>query len=71
MSTIRETLEESLPLILWRSKWPAYQEKYGLPYSRGTMQNRDHDGVGPKFSKIGGKVCYAKSDYLDWAFPAE
>lgn len=61
-----DNLAKELPLILWRSNWPKYQELFGVPFSRGTMQNRDSQGVGPKSGKMGGKVYYTRQDFIAW-----
>lgn len=66
MINIISVLADTLPPILWRHKWPDYQEEYGIPFSKGTMANFDYRGTGPTSSRIGGKICYTKKDYLDW-----
>jgi len=57
---------DELPPILWRNKWSYYTERYGLPFARGTMQNRDSKGIGPKAGKAGKKIFYLREDYLSW-----
>lgn len=64
---IIEVLSSELPSILWRHKWPEYQEAYGVPFSRGTLQNRDSQGRGPKaFKATGKRVYYLREDFLEW-----
>ena len=63
---LAETLDESLPEILWRSRWDYYQDMYGLPFAKGTMANLDCDGRGPIHGRAGGRIYYLKSDYLNW-----
>lgn len=58
---------EILPPVLWRCEWKQYQKRYGIPYSRGTMQNLDSRKAGPPKALVGGKICYLKADYLSWA----
>jgi hypothetical protein len=45
-------LEPDLPAIIWRHRWEQLAEKHGLPFSRGTMQNRDCYGTGPGSVKL-------------------
>lgn len=59
-------LSKSLPVVLWRHRWPAYQRQFGLPFARGTMQNFDSAGFGPKASKLDNRTYYLKGDYLAW-----
>lgn len=54
------------PAIYWRHLWPEYQRNPGLPKSRGTMQNLDSEGKGPKSVVIGGKVAYRRDDLVEW-----
>ena len=61
-----ETLRSELPAFLWRHKWPEYNDKYGLPLSRGTMANLDCRGTGPKRGLLQCRVFYRRSDYLMW-----
>ena len=64
--SVKSALLETLPSILYRCKWPLYQEKFGLPFTKGTMQNLDSRNEGPKSFKCGGKVFYFREDYLKW-----
>ena len=64
--TLAETLSTELPPIIWRSKWAEYQDAHGMPFSRGTLQNRDSLGVGPKSAKAGNRVYYLREDFLNW-----
>jgi len=66
MNALIESLEEVLPVVLWRHRWPEYREKYGLPFARGTMQNRDSEGRGPKAGKVGKRIYYRREDFLEW-----
>ena len=59
-------LKKSLPEVLWRHRWPHYQELYGLPYSKGSMANYDCYGQGPIRGLVGRRVFYLKDDYLRW-----
>ena len=43
----KETLEESLPPVIWRKDWNKLKLKYGLPWSRGHIANLDSSGDGP------------------------
>lgn len=54
------------PALYWRHKWPEYNYNPGLPKSRGTMQNLDSEGRGPKAVVIGGKVAYTRADLIEW-----
>lgn len=67
IDALLKVYEEILPPVLWRHKWKKYQAEYGVPYSRGTMQNADCLKAGPRKAIVGGKVCYLKEDYLAWA----
>ena len=66
MNSLIEALNAVLPQVLWRHRWREYQEKFGVPFARGTMQNRDSEGTGPPFGKVGKRVYYRKEDYLRW-----
>lgn len=61
-----KVLAKVLPELLWRHKWSHYGEVYGVPYTQGTMQNYDSQGIGPEYEVIGGRVCYYKPKYLRW-----
>jgi hypothetical protein len=65
-SVLADALEPSLPPVLWRKMWPEYQTNLGVPFARGTMQNLDSSGQGPKAGRVAGRVFYKKTDYLDW-----
>lgn len=54
------------PALYWRYMWPEYNVNPGLPKSRGTMQNLDSEGRGPKAVVIGGKVAYRRDDLVAW-----
>jgi len=66
VNNLVEALNAVLPSVLWRHRWPEYQDKYGIPLARGTMQNRDSEGRGPRAGKMSGRVYYCKKDYLAW-----
>lgn len=66
MNKLISSLEKVLPALLWRHRWPEYQDKYGMPFARGTMANRDSEGRGPKAGKVGRRTFYRKEDYLEW-----
>jgi len=66
MNTLISSLEEVLPTVLWRHRWPEYQDKYGMPFARGTMANRDSERRGPKAGKVGKRVFYRRDDFLEW-----
>lgn len=59
-------LENELPSIIWRHKWNEYKKAFGVPFSRGTLQNMDSQGRGPKAGKMGGKVYYTRQDFIAW-----
>lgn len=65
-SKLIQTLEQLLPPMLMRNKWPEYSEKYGLPFTRETMQDRDSAGTGPEYVLIGRHVAYTRESYLTW-----
>jgi len=54
------------PAIYWRHKWGEYATNPGLPFSRGTMQNYDSEGHGPKAVVIAGKVAYPRETLIAW-----
>lgn len=61
-----DSFKNSLPGILWRYRWNSYCKQFGVPFTRGTMQNRDSAGDGPKAHKLGNRTYYLKEDYIDW-----
>ena len=61
-----EILQETLPPILWRSRWNEYRLQYGLPFAYGTLANRDSQGRGPRSGRAAGRVFYRKEDFLSW-----
>ncbi len=61
-----DVLSKDLPSLLWRHKWNQYRDQFGLPYSRGTMQNFDSEKTGPKLGRVGNQVFYLREDYLLW-----
>jgi|GEM_PF-2654857 len=66
MKNLISVFKQTLPDILWRHRWASYKEKYGVPFARGTMQNFDSAGNGPKLHTIRGTVYYTKTEFLDW-----
>ena len=60
------SLRTCLPEILWRHRWSEYREQFGVPYSKGTMQNKNSAGTGPKANKLGSRTYYLRTDYLEW-----
>lgn len=66
MTQLIESLAQVLPPILWRHLWPQYQQRFGVPFARGTMQNYDSERRGPRSGKIGNRIYYRKEDYLIW-----
>lgn len=38
---------EDCPEIIWRHRWNNLAERYGLPYTKGHLQNLDSRGEGP------------------------
>ena len=60
------TLEKVLPTVLWRHRWQEYRNLFGVPFARGTMQNRDSEKRGPIAGKVGKRVFYRREDFLEW-----
>ncbi len=54
------------PALYWRHRWTQYNTNPGLPFSRGTLQNRDAAGLGPESLVIGGKVAYTREALIRW-----
>lgn len=54
------------PALYWRHKWKEYQLNPGLPKTKGTMQNLDSMGQGPKAVVVNGKVAYLRDDLVEW-----
>lgn len=51
--------------IFYRNRWSEYAKDYGVPLSRGTMQNLDHNGRGPEGAVvIVGKVAYRRESLV-------
>ena len=42
-----DLIASDLPPVIWRHRWPQLSEKFGLPYSKGHLQNLDSRGIGP------------------------
>ncbi len=59
-------LGEFLPPIVWRSRWNALADKYGLPYRRGYLQNLDAENKGPKRITFNNRIGYKRDDLIDW-----
>jgi hypothetical protein len=56
----------SAPHVIWRHRWDEYAHSLGLPYSRGTMQNRDSAGTGPVKVAYGTWVGYTREALVEW-----
>lgn len=52
--------------VFWRHEWNADRAKFGLPFSRGTMQNLDSEGRGPESFMLGGKIGYRRGPLVEW-----
>jgi hypothetical protein len=59
-------LFNSAPPIIWRHRWDDYARSLGLPYSRGTMQNRDSAQTGPAKVTFGNRVGYTREALVEW-----
>lgn len=60
------SLLETLPPIIWRSRWNKLADQFGLPYRRGYLQNRDSENSGPKRAFLNGRVAYRREDVIAW-----
>ncbi|MFU2209531.1 hypothetical protein [Solidesulfovibrio sp. C21] len=61
--------EEILPQetrLYFRHRWPEYATRYGLPFSRGTLQNLDSEGRGPDAVVVAGKVAYRRESLVEF-----
>lgn len=54
------------PKVLWRHRWKEYAQLYGLPFSRGHMQNLDSRGEGPSHVVQFGRVAYTRDALVTW-----
>lgn len=54
------------PAIVWRAQWNTLAEKLGLPFRRGTLQNLDSRGLGPKRVTHAGRIGYRREDLVEW-----
>ena len=50
--------------IFFRHRWTEYATRYGLPFSRGTLQNLDSEGRGPEAVVVAGKVAYKRDSLV-------
>lgn len=50
--------------LFFRHRWPEYAARYGLPFSRGTLQNLDSEGRGPEAVVVAGKVAYRRESLV-------
>lgn len=50
--------------LFFRHRWPEYAIRYGLPFSRGTLQNLDSEGRGPEAVVVAGKVAYRRESLV-------
>lgn len=66
IKSICNVLDSALPEIIWRHKWSEYKDKFGMPYSRGTMANYDSAKTGPEKGLEAGKIFYLKKGFLEW-----
>jgi len=56
-------VRDRLPILCRRSDIEAATD--GL-LRKQTLSNMAHDGRGPKFTRIGRRVVYARDDVVDW-----
>lgn len=47
--------------LVFRNRWTELSTRYGLPFSRKTMQNLDSKGRGPAAVMVAGKVAYSRA----------
>ena len=40
-------ITRKLPPVVWRKNWDKLAKKYGIPYTRGYIQNLDSKDIGP------------------------
>ncbi|WP_148208460.1 hypothetical protein [Solidesulfovibrio magneticus] len=52
--------------LFFRHRWPEYATRYGLPFSRGTLQNLDSEGRGPEAVVVAGKVAYHRESLVEF-----
>lgn len=52
--------------IFWRHRWKEYTDRYGLPFTRGYMQNLDSRGEGPSYVVQFGRVAYTREALVNW-----
>ena len=52
--------------LFFRHRWPEYATRYGLPFSRGTLQNLDSEGRGPEAVVVAGKVAYRRESLVEF-----
>lgn len=50
--------------LFFRHRWPEYATRYGLPFSRGTLQNLNSEGRGPEAVVVAGKVAYRRESLV-------
>ena len=50
--------------LFFRHRWTEYATRYGLPFSRGTLQNLDSEGRGPEAVVVAGKVAYQRESLV-------
>jgi len=63
---LAEELRSILPKILWRSKWPTYQCRYGVPFEARSLANMAAMGTGPPCKHLGRRTYYLSADFCDW-----
>jgi len=52
--------------LFFRHRWPEYAIRFGLPFSRGTLQNLDSEGRGPEAVVVAGKVAYRRESLVEF-----
>lgn len=60
------SLLDTLPPIIWRSRWNQLADQFGLPFRRSYLQNRDSEHRGPKKALLNGRVAYRREDLIEW-----
>jgi hypothetical protein len=60
------SLLNTLPAIIWRSRWNQLADQFGLPYRRSYLQNCDSENRGPRRAILRGRVAYRREDLVEW-----
>lgn len=68
MNDVLEAMAQELPPMIPRTLFGEFVAPYfgGKTFSKGYLENMDSKGTGPKVTKVGKRVFYAKSDLLAW-----